>query len=216
MEMPGGLARGQRGVEGIRKALDVVRDRDSDRVAQADLIDTNLDQLIYNIFHLARRDRPGEGALDDRAHVASNERIRDRVTEGVSDGAELGERFRNRHVDVLGREGLAGGGKERDAIHPAGQCSIEPAPIGNQSGKVHAFRPGDRGEELIRIRELRHPLRMDEACDFDLLGSRLNQIRDEPSLHLERNGGGLVLQAVAGADFDDPELGHVRSPRRAE
>ena len=60
-------------------------------------------------------------------------------------------------------------------------------------------------DQLLRVRELRYPLRMDKRRHLDVLESGSGKQLDEFSLLARRYNSGFVLKTVARADFHDTD-----------
>ena len=180
---------------------------DADRVAQRHLVAAQITQSPSHIRHHLRRDGALVGTAHHAGDVAPHAHTR-RLRRG-QDRLEAGDRFGDRAVDVLLREGL---GRCREHRHLLGACGhrrLEALQVRRQHRVVHAGEfvlRRQAGHHLGVVGHLRHPLRRDEGRRFDVLQARRGQPADQRQL----GGGGdellLVLQAVARADFDDAHV----------
>ncbi len=93
---------------------------------------------------------------------------------------------------------------------PAAAARSKPRAVQDQAdvGDVVALRQG--AIDGLGVRHLRHPPRIHEARDFDAPDSGIDGTTDELDLHVGRNQGGLVLQAVARPDLHDADAARVR------
>mmetsp|Transcript_5904 Transcript_5904/g.14537 ORF Transcript_5904/g.14537 Transcript_5904/m.14537 type:complete len:322 (+) Transcript_5904:446-1411(+) len=110
-------------------------------------------------------------------------------------------------VDVLLREGFAGRGEHQDLVGLAGQRRLQPLEVGHQHGIANPGPAFDGGHHGGVVAHLRHPLGADEAGDLDLLEAGVLQLRNQLRLVLGGDIGLLVLQAVAGADVQQFDVG---------
>ena len=93
--------------------------------------------------------------------------------------------------------------------------AFEPGQVGHERRVARRRPPADAGEHVGRIRHLRHPLRADERRHLDHRQAGRGQQIDERDLVRRGDRGGLVLQAVARADFDDGDRADGASWLRA-
>src|SRR6185437_14685733 len=97
-------------------------------------------------------------------------------------------------------------------------CPFVALQVRHQHRIAHARYLANAAEYLRRIGKLRHPLGADEAGGLGGLQAGGRETVDQCDLHLGWQQGLLVLQAVAGADFDDADVvvsvhGQVRSAK---
>src|SRR5581483_12372291 len=83
--------------------------------------------------------------------------------------------------------------------------------------RLRRLVPVEVREQAIRIRHLRHALRIDERAELYRIDSRREQRLDPRDLQLRRHDRRLDLQPVARADLvnRDPGRAHTMTPTRA-
>src|SRR5580692_10749425 len=75
--------------------------------------------------------------------------------------------------------------------------------IWDQRGKCHARKCGKARGHFLRVRHLRHPFRMDEACCLNPGYSCEDELFDQREFVARGNGFRLILQSVARGDIDN-------------
>ena len=105
------------------------------------------------------------------------------------------------------REGFRRGGKYRDFFDPGRHCVFKAAHIGRQRAVHHARFALDVGEDLGRAGHLRHPFGRNETAHFDVTEAGIGQGVNQLHLVGHADRAGFVLQAVAGADFNQAHMG---------
>ncbi len=129
-------------------------------------------------------------------------------------GRERLDRLGDRHVDVRLRERLARGGEDADRIGCRGLGALEAARVRDEDGVSDARPAIEARHELVRVGQLRDRPGRDEAGGLDLAQPGIGEELDEAQLRVGADRGGLVLEAVAGANLVDPDVAvaHDRSP----
>src|SRR5262249_22736211 len=83
------------------------------------------------------------------------------------------------------------------------KTAAQALPVRTEPGIHDAGMPPHAPEPLVRVRELRHPLRRHERARLDLFVARLGERVEERELGLGGDERGLVLESVSRADLDD-------------
>jgi len=205
VEVIGDLLFRQHVEQSARQFAHLRRYGDPDRVANADLIAADAFEANRKLGDGRRVDLPRVRALERGAEIPADPAIGNRLAKRGGRHIELHERFLNRHVDVLQREGFAGSGKEGDPPNSDRKRPVEPLSIRNQGGVKRSGREGR--PKVVRIGKLGHPLGRDEAGGLDLPQTGLRERSDKLGLGGRGNRNGLVLKPVARPNFDDAEHG---------
>lgn len=221
VEVPGQLVARDVAADHLEQGTGLAGGAGADGVAERDLVAAHLEQLASHRGDLLRRHLAFVGAAEHAGHVTAHTDTL--LAGGVHHRHEALEALGDRAVDVLLREGLAGGGEHRDFLHPGEHGRLEALHVGRQRGVGDAALLPDLGEHLGGAGHLRHPLGRDEAADLDVFETGGAQVVDQTHLVGDADRLFLVLQAVARADFDQADvLGqgnggclHLRFPCRA-
>jgi hypothetical protein len=190
------------GVGSTGQVVDLARHTDADGVAEADLVDAELEQAQPDLHHTARVDPAGERATEGRRHVAAFPPAQ--LARPGEYRLERNERVVDAHADVARREGVAGGGEDGECVGARRDGAIEPALIGYEYGIAHVAALGpERPHHVIGVGELRDGRRRNEAGRLYLGQAGAAQQRDVLKLGVGGNRRRFVLQAVARPDFVD-------------
>jgi hypothetical protein len=114
--------------------------------------------------------------------------------------------FADGAVDVLLREGFRRSSKYSNFFHACGQCIFKTFEVWGEGCVGDASFLLDLREHIGRTGHLRHPLGRDETADFHIAQACGSQVIDQTHLVGDADGLFLVLQTVAGADFDQADL----------
>ena len=185
------------------------------------LIDTSYaPRSISRAVNSATRDG-ATGALERAAEAGREIRAHRQLHRPrlVAHLLRLCERLVNRLVDVALAEGFGRRREDRHFVHARLAGARQPLQVRHERGVADAGPPRDAGEDVGRVGHLRHPFRADEGRHLDHRVAGLGEPVHERDLVGRRNERRLVLQAVAGADFDDPRRATgrvlIRDPRAA-
>ncbi len=119
---------------------------------------------------------------------------------------EAFDRFVDRRVDVLAVERLGGGSEYRDLGHAYFACPQISLLVRNQYRVAHPWHLADAAEYFVRIGQLWHPLRADETGRLDGGQAGRGETIDQCDLYVRRQQRFLILQAIAGTDFNDADV----------
>lgn len=112
-------------------------------------------------------------------------------------------------VGIFEGEIIGGGSKNGDFVHAGLDCAFHAVEIGDECAVDDVRVAGDSGEYFGGIGELGNPFGRDEGGGLDFGDAGLGEGVNEIDFGFGGDEGGLVLQAVAGADFGDADFGSV-------
>src|SRR6185312_1409173 len=202
-------------VHGQRLHRDFVRHRvqhcagfhrrtDTDGIAQRNFVAAKLVQAFRNTHHIADGHLALIWAAEYGGHVAAHPNAFG--AGALQHRAEPFDGFVDRGVDVLLVEGFAGGREYRNAGDARLARAVVAAHVGHQRRVIDPGFAIDTGIDFLSVRELRHPLRADETGRLDGLQATRRKAIDQFDLDRRRYHGLFVLQAVAGANFNDADM----------
>jgi len=103
-------------------------------------------------------------------------------------------------IELVGREH-----HHADLATAHGRGAVEARAVQYEADIAHVVATRQRLHDGLGIGHLRDAARIDETRDLDAPDAGVDGAADEFQLDGRGDGGGLVLQAVARADFDDPD-----------
>jgi hypothetical protein len=110
-------------------------------------------------------------------------------------------------IDVALAEQFACRTEDHDLVGPGQHRRLEAFHVGCQHRIAHAGVAPDAGHHLGVVAHLRHPLRTDEAGDFDFLEAGILQAVHQLDLDRGRHRLLFILQPVARTDIDEFDFG---------
>src|SRR6185437_13183517 len=180
------------------------RRADADGVAQRYFVAAKVIQPLRYAYHIADGNVALVWATEHRGNIATHAYSFRACT--LQHRTKALDGFIDRGVDVLLVERFAGRGEHRDAGNARRTGAVVAKHVGHQRGIVDAGLATDAGVDFFGIGELRHPLRADETGRFDGFQPAGGKPVDQFDLGRGGDDRLLVLQAVAGADFDDADM----------
>ncbi|MCY1523787.1 hypothetical protein D9M68_586940 [compost metagenome] len=184
----------------------------ADGVGHVDLVDLHRQVALRHVYHRFDRDfalvRAAQRAADAAAHADAG------LAGGLHHGFETRDGFRDRTVDVLLREGLAGGAEDHDLVGPGRKRALEALHVGRQHGIDRAGAALDARHDVRAVGHLWHPFGRYERCGLDIREAGGAEPVDQFHLDVGRHEFLFVLQAIAGRHLDDLYAGgqsHVSS-----
>jgi len=139
------------------KVGNLFRNGNTDRISNAQLIDSHLHQPFADGDHLSRLYAALVRALESSADVAANKTVWLRCSELLDHHPEPLQGLINGHVDVFLREGLTRGSEEGNALDPDRQRTLQTCAVWYQRRIERSGR--QLGPEFGSIPELGNPLR---------------------------------------------------------
>jgi len=170
-------------------------------VADADLVDPQLQDPFDHHHDLFRIDPPRIGAFKRGADVGSNKSARSLRPKRRHDLSKDFDRLQDRFVDVLERKSVARRSEKRDPVASDLKCRLKPFQVRHQRTELSAAR--QLGPQIRSIAHLRNPLRRDKAGRFDFSEARLHKAPNEFDFDFGRDGDRFILEPIAGPDFED-------------
>ena len=193
---------GRDGQPGQRR--DLGRHADPDRVAEADLVDAEVEQPERDLDRARRLDAPrirtAEGGRDVAAPPPTevDRHARGPGAKAASDSSTVIPMLAVVNASVAAV-------KTAMASTPGRLGALQAAHVRDEDRIADAGRAREAGHQRIRVGELRDRPRGDEARRLDLAQAGVGQELDEARLGRGRDRERLVLEAVARPDLVDPD-----------
>jgi len=187
--------------DGVDDEGNLARVGDADGVAHRDLVCAHVEQRGGYVGHRGGGDGSFERAAECGGDVGAHRQLR--LGRPRTHGAIRLERLGDRLVDVAPAERVGRGREDRHFVGTRLDGAREPGQVGHERGVARPGTADNPGEHLAGVGHLRHPLRAHECRDLDDGVTRVAQRVDEGDLVGGADRRRLVLEAVAGADFDD-------------
>ena len=185
-------------------------------VGERDLMDADGKVGVHDLLDVGERDltvprrteRHGDRTGDLNAGASGR----------VHAGAEAGDGFGGRAVEISKVVCLARGNVQLDLFAAAGRSALHALEVCNQRAVFHTLAAQQGGKDLVRVRHLRHGFRAHERADLDDGKARVRGGFDQLLLFLHGEDAALILQAVPRADLAEGDVidkiqCHIFSPR---
>jgi hypothetical protein len=185
---------------------------DADRVAERDLVHSELGQPDRD----RRRAHGIDGALIRTAEHGREVAAHPQALRAClgDDRRKIVERLVDAHPDVLLVERLGNGGEDRHVLRAGGQRALEALGVRHQHDEAHLAERGklrhglvQQPQHLLGAGHLGHAVGPDERADLDVGQAGGGECKGEAHPFGGGDGNGFVLQAVARAHFDEPDVG---------
>src|ERR1700694_5642547 len=135
-------------IERFHDLVDSRGRRDPDGVAQGDLVDGQVEELVNDLPHGVGGDGALVGAAERGRNVSANPDFL--LLRASDDGPEPLDGLVDARVEVVLVEGLGRGGEDRDLPHPRRHGAFQPAEVRHERGIARAAPAMNATEALLR------------------------------------------------------------------